>query len=201
MVTLSDSDTFKFWHFPIPTLSNSDTFQLWHFLILTLSNYDTFKFWHFPILTPFDSDTFWFWHFPIPTLSNVEEKCILTLSSLSYQDIWNVPQIVPFISPVWCISSAALCASRRLRQTFCMPRPGRSAEWSGPPRNRRDGSSDTYERHNRESMNIWMFTMFYNTPTRPTLSQFGIFNDVSELRKISRSPDCEVQKIGKRPVG
>ena len=77
--TLSDSDTFQFWHFLILTLSDSDTFQFWHFPILTLSNSDTFRFWNFPILTLSDSDTFqflpkWaklgFWHFPILTLSN-----------------------------------------------------------------------------------------------------------------------------------
>ena len=30
---------------------NSDTFRFWHFPILTLSDSDTFRFWHFPILT------------------------------------------------------------------------------------------------------------------------------------------------------
>ena len=59
------------WHFPILTLSNSDTFQFWHFLILKKN-----AFWHFPILKKNA-----FWHFPILTLSNFEEKCILTLSN------------------------------------------------------------------------------------------------------------------------
>ena len=48
-MTLSNYDTFLFWHFPILTLSHSDTFQFWHFPILTLSNSDTFQFWHFPV--------------------------------------------------------------------------------------------------------------------------------------------------------
>ena len=50
-MTLSNSDTFQFRHFPIQTLSNSDTFQFRHFPIETLSNSDTFQFWPFPILT------------------------------------------------------------------------------------------------------------------------------------------------------
>ena len=37
-----------------------------------------------------DSDTFQFWHFPILTLSNFEEKCILTLSnSDTFQSLSN----------------------------------------------------------------------------------------------------------------
>ena len=47
-----ESDTFRFWHFPIYTL-----FQFWPFLILTLFDSDTFWFWHF-----------WFWHFFILTI-------------------------------------------------------------------------------------------------------------------------------------
>ena len=34
ILTLSDSDTFRFWHFQILTLSYSDTFRFWHFQIL-----------------------------------------------------------------------------------------------------------------------------------------------------------------------
>ena len=70
ILTLSDSDTFRFWHFLILTLSDSDIFRFWHFLILTLSNSDIFQSWHFPILTLSNSDTFQVWHIPIMELSN-----------------------------------------------------------------------------------------------------------------------------------
>ena len=59
-------------------LSDSDTFRFWHFSILTLSNSDTFRFWHFPIMTLSNSDTFQFWRFPIPTLSNPPIYCVFS---------------------------------------------------------------------------------------------------------------------------
>ena len=77
-MTLFNSDTFQFWHFPFLTLSNSDTFQFWHLPILTLSNSDTFRFWHFPILK---KDAFW--HFPILTLSSLPENMFLPKSHQS----------------------------------------------------------------------------------------------------------------------
>ena len=77
ILTLSNSDTFQFGHFPIRTLSNSDPFQCWHIPIQ----------WHFSILTLSESDTFQFWHFPILTLSNsdtIQSPYFLTHDNVRY---------------------------------------------------------------------------------------------------------------------
>ena len=83
ILTLSNSNPFRFWHFPILTLSDSDTFLFRHFPILTLSDSNTFQFWHFPILTlsnffqngqKMDYDTFQSWNFPIPPFSKIPVK-------------------------------------------------------------------------------------------------------------------------------
>ena len=50
--------------FPILTLSNSDAFKFWHFQILTLSNFAQNG-------QKMDSDTLQFWNFPISLISEL----------------------------------------------------------------------------------------------------------------------------------
>ena len=112
ILTLSGSDTFRFWHFQILTHSDSDNFRFGTELskigILTLSDSDTFRFWHIHILTLSGLENNWqklgFWHFQILTLSAPQKnrgktenpnpsKSVTCLSCK--RDTWSVPHHYP----------------------------------------------------------------------------------------------------------